>query len=693
MTLPLFTKLGLCTGLFFCVLQLGLSQEPFKTVSTVNASTIAGRPVQLDAGGKLLPWPMPNDVGYSYSSHLLTQWTILWDQFNRQRYHYFFCCFDFDRTSFEMQPDYHWANSTGYLRAMMEGFIERLYPFTGDPNTITFLRDFVDYELENGLTPENYAWARVPYASANPGDRRYTGWSRHGEDFLEPHVVGEDGYAYLRFYEITGNTKYLEAAIRCAAALVKNYRAGTAEVSPWPVRCYARDGKVEGKGMGPYSANVVEPIMLFDELIRLGQGDVGTYKTVREGCWQWLHRYPLKNNVWVGYFEDVQPTMENMNQVIPLEYARYVLLNPDKDPDWRENARKLIEWVKTTPKWPKYIVHGATVTTEQGNGRTFCCNAPNECCDSHTSRLAAVEALYYARTGDKAYREEAFRSYNWVTYFQGMPAGAHAPFGNQWWFTDQFADGPRRLMDAFWAVPEWAPSDESHLLGSSSVVTKISYEMGSITYSTFDPTSDDVLRVNFDVKSVWNGGRRLPLRTSLNGEGYTFNRNTRVLRIRHIQSRDVDIQGSSSEPVPLTVDFDNPHRGTDVPLSGEYPSGVAYWPEGQWKVCAPIGRMSTFSLCSAAAKATTSQFQFVSPRMLLRVDIYNPTNHEVTVTLSAPEAREILFHLAPGELRRVKTEWRDRVSMVTLQSDDLSALRIDNLAYSPYLWAGAYRSE
>jgi hypothetical protein len=40
------------------------------------------------------------------------------------------------------------------------------------------------------------------------------------------------------------------------------------------VRLSARDGKAEGNAMGPYSANVIEPIMLFDELIRLGQGDV-----------------------------------------------------------------------------------------------------------------------------------------------------------------------------------------------------------------------------------------------------------------------------------------------------------------------------------------------------------------------------------------------------------------------------------
>lgn len=686
-----FGKLLLPLTFLFAALASGTGQESFVPVSTVNASTIAGRPVQLDNGGKLLPWPMPNNIGYSYSSHFMTQWRILWDQYNRQRYYYFFCCFDFDRTSFEMQPDYHWANSTAYLRAMLQGFMERLYPYTGDRNTITFLQDFIDYELENGLTPESYAWAGVPYTSANPGDRRYTGWSKHGEDFLEPPIVGEDGYAYLRFYEVTGNTKYLKAAIRCAAALVKNYKPGTADVSPWPVRCHARDGTVEGKGMGVYSANVVEPIMLFDELIRLGEGDVASYRSVREGCWRWLQQYPMQNNIWVGYFEDVPPTMANMNQVIPLEYARYVLLNPDKDPEWREHVRKLIDWVKTTPKWPKYIVHGATVTTEQGDGRTFCCNRPNECCDSHTSRLAAVEALYYARTGDTAYREQAFRSYNWVTYFQGMPAGANAPFGPQWWFTDQFADGPRRLMDAFWAVPEWAPKDESHLLGSTSPVTKISYGEGSITYSTFDPNSTDVLRLNFAVDSVLSGGRPLALKTDLNSEGYTFNQDTRVLCIHHVQSRDISIQGAGGGPVPLIVDFDNPHRGADVALQSDYPSGVIEWPEGQWKVCAPSGRMSTFSLCAADPKRTRASFRFFYPRVLLGADIYNPTNHDVTVTFRPPEMREVVFHLGPDELLHVKTGWVDRASGVSIESENLGDLRFDNLAYSLQVWGSVYR--
>ena len=186
---------------FICLFTTAsVAQEITSVTTTVNESAIAGRPVALDAQSKLLPWPMPEDTGYSYSSYFTSQWTIIWDQFNRQRLPYFFCCFDFDRTTFEMIPEWHWVNSTGYLRAMMQGFIERLYPYTGDPHTIEFLENFVDYELENGLTPDDYVWAGVPYPSANPGSRRYTGWSDHGEDFVEPHVVGEDGYGYLRLY-------------------------------------------------------------------------------------------------------------------------------------------------------------------------------------------------------------------------------------------------------------------------------------------------------------------------------------------------------------------------------------------------------------------------------------------------------------------------------------------------------------
>jgi hypothetical protein len=658
------------------------AQQSFPVTSTVNESSIAGRPVELDSQGKLLPWPMPNSTGYSYSAYFLSQWTILLDQYNRQRLPYYFCCFDFDRTTFELMPDWHWVNSTGYLRAMMQGFVERLYPYTGDARTLEFLENFVDYELENGLTPEGYAWARVPYPSANPGSRRYTGWSEHGEDYVEPHVVGEDGYAYLRLYEMSGNTKYLRAAIRCAEALVKNFKAGDELHSPWPYRCFARDGSLTGgKGMFPYSANVVEPIMLLDELIRLEQGDTASYKKVREGAWAWLMKYPMQNNVWVGYFEDVQASMGNMNQVIPLEFARYVLLHPEKDAEWREHSRKLIEWVKTTPKWPKYVVHGALVTTEQGNGKEFCCNLPNQCCDSHSARLAAVEALYYAKTGDVAYKEAAYRTYNWVTYFQGLSAGAHAPYSTQWWFTDEFSDGPRRVMDAFWAVPEWAPADESHLLGSLSAVTKIAYGAGAVTYSTFDAESTDVLRLDFVPEFVTVGGRSISRLKDLEQEGYTFDDATHALSIRHTSSRDVDIQGKSDRVPPSYITFDDPHLRAGTPLMGQYPSGVVDWGNGEWQIGTPFGKFGTFTLALADPKTQHAEFQFYTPHIFAGVDIYNDEEGDATVTIRSPEIREMSFTIKPKELRRLRTGWHDVSSRVSFDFTNAQGLRFDNLAY------------
>jgi hypothetical protein len=41
----------------------------------------------------------------------------------------------------------------------------------------------------------------------------------------------------------------------------------------------------------------------------------------------------------------------------------------------------------------------------------------------------------------------------------------------------------------------------------------------------------------------------------------------------------------------------------------------------------------------------------------------------------------------PGQLQRIKTGWMNRASTVSVESENLRALRFDNLAYSPYLWA------
>jgi hypothetical protein len=368
--------------------------------------------------------------------------------------------------------------------------------------------------------------------------------------------------------------------------------------------------------------------------------------------------------------------------VIPLEFARYVLLHPEKDPQWREHARRLVEWVKTTPKWPKYIVHGATVTTEQGNGKEYCCNRPNQCCDSHSARLAAVEALYYAKTGDPSYKEAAYRTYNWVTYFQGLAGAAHAPFSTQWWFTDEFSDGPRRMMDAFWAVPEWAPSDESHLLGGLSAVTKISYGAGRVTYSTFDAESTDVLRLDFSPDTVTSGGKPLERRQDLAAEGFTFDPATKVLRIRHTSSRDIDIQGQASGGPVSYVTFDDPHRAARTVLNGPYPAGIMEWPANQWEIATPEGKFPTFHVLLKDREAPSAEFQLSPHHIFLGLDVYNEGTKDATIELRSPEVRELTVTVKPGELRRFRTGWRDPSSQVLFRFENGQGLRFDNLAFS-----------
>jgi hypothetical protein len=337
--------------------------------------------------------------------------------------------------------------------------------------------------------------------------------------------------------------------------------------------------------------------------------------------------------------------------------------------------------VKTTPKWPKYIVHGALVTTEQGNGKEFCCNLPNQCYDSHSARLAAVEALYYAKTGDVSYKEAAYRTYNWVTYFQGLSAAAHAPYSTQWWFTDEFSDGPRRMMDAFWAVPEWAPADESHLLGSLSAVTKIAYGTGTVTYSTFDADSTDVLRLDFVPDSVTVGAKTISRRKDLAREGYTFDDATHALSIRHTSSRDVDIQGKSDRVPPRYVSFDDPHLLAGTLLLGQYPSGVIDWGKGDWQIGTPFGKFGTFTLALADPKTQHADFSFYTPRIFVGIDVYNDGDNDATLTIRSPEISEMSFTVKPKELRRVRTGWRDLSSRVSFDITNGQALRFDNLAY------------
>jgi hypothetical protein len=237
------------------------------------------------------------------------------------------------------------------------------------------------------------------------------------------------------------------------------------------------------------------------------------------------------------------------------------------------------------------------------------------------------------------------------------------------------------MMDAFWAVPEWAPQDESHLLGSLSVVTKIAYGAGSVTYSTFDAESTDVLRLDFVPVSISAGGKPLARRTDLASEGYLFDDKAHTLTIRHTSSKDIDIQGSEGQKQPSYVTFDQPHLAAGTPLAGQYPTGVADWGTAGWKIATPSGKFSTFTLAVADPEAKQAEFSFPVPYIFVGIDISNDGDHDATLSIRSPENREVNITVKAKQVVRFRSGWRDPSSRVSLSITGGQGLRFDNLAY------------
>ena len=134
-------------------------------------------------------------------------------------------------------------------------------------------------------------------------------------------------------------------------------------------------------------------------------------------AWTWLDSHQLNPQSptyddWSGYFEDVPKDQNNVNQAVPTYTALYLLNLSDPgavDPQWKTQVKHLISWVKQ--HFGVGPFSGATGINEQGprtGGSYLCCSSSG--LGSDTARWAAVNALYYAKTGDAQAKENAIRS-------------------------------------------------------------------------------------------------------------------------------------------------------------------------------------------------------------------------------------------------------------------------------------------
>jgi hypothetical protein len=315
--------------------------------------------------------------------------------------------------------------------------------FSGDSSLLTISQQLADFQLVNGLTSASAVWASVPYASSTASTIPYDGSELGALGVVEPDKIGEVGFQLARLYEVTGNQNYLRAAIHDADVLAAMARSGDANNSPWPFRVDAQTGTV----LNPYTADVIRPVQLFDELIKLQAGTPANYVQARTTAWAWLMTYPMQNNVWANYFEDIPDDITNFNQYVPLETARYLLLNPSSDPNSLTKAQSLISWVESNFAIPQF---GANTIIEQFKFPVTM--------GSHTARYGSVMALLARATSDASIKDKALRSLNWATYMLSnngqVITGPDDP--TEIWFTDGYGDYIRHFLSAMSTFPEWA---------------------------------------------------------------------------------------------------------------------------------------------------------------------------------------------------------------------------------------------
>ncbi len=538
------------------------------TFAQSNASndSIAGHKKILDKTGEVAAWYKPEIPGaaFSHVAKLASEFiknTPPVDPKTGMPLYYLSCCFSgphiVGKEAFEKgQSPSNWLNNPACIFAgMVQSLVAGYMVYSGDSSYISIVRKMLDYQIENGTTPAGWPWANVPYASADPGETIYRGsvrWVKEnmrGEGLhgIEPDKVGELGNAYLIFYEVTLEDKYLQAAIHCADALAANVRdviprgSTTQEFSisksPWPFRVNAQTDIV----ISDYCSNVIEPIKLFDELLRLKirlnlpEQKVVAYNKARTLAWKWLFSKagPIVTGVWSGYFEDIQndPGLANRNQVSPMETARYLIKHPELDPNIKKTVPYLLNMVSTV-----FRTDGLKAIKEQ----TWCYDPMG----SHTARYASVCALWYEYTKDPYWKKEAFDFFNVATYMTDENGVVRV--GPTWagsWFSDGYGDYIRHFLEGLHAIPEWANDGKDHLLGSSSIVKSVQYSPSTIVYKIFDDIAVEKLKMEKKPKSVTVNGKKINEKNNPGQEGWQWEKATKggVLYVHHSSGTEIVI--------------------------------------------------------------------------------------------------------------------------------------------------------
>ncbi len=534
--------------LYLVVLKAGAQSSKAVQDSAMARFQANTHTVVLDDQSKIIPWSSPK--AGAYDRFLRDRWNFIKTMVPmspgpapRSSYpqYYFYCAYRYKGDT--LQPD-QWMNDVGEKIPNWFESARLYYAYTGDSSVMKIVRDFIDYSMDHGKSPSDYAWPDFPYTTTNAGDTLYRGFTSSKR--FELHEVQVDhgsemGLAWYRLYQYTGDKKYLDAARKVANTLASKVRTGSATQSPWPYIVNIKNGKVGSE----YGANWSGAYLLLTELANAGIGKVEAYRVAAKKAKDFLLNFPMKTGYWTDGHSDVKITSNKYKSNLSASNLKLFMYDhPEFNPNWKRDIPMLIEWTE------KYFVHrgdssepgtlwGANIVGEQDD---FLFKM-----DYQTARYAAECAQWYAISGDKSYKEKAYRSLNLVTYCSDSNGMAfESPLSkdiSNWW-SDCYGEGPRMFYPALAAIPEWAPPGENHILYSKDVLKDVIYESAQVSYTATGKNGTETIRLNFKPESITLNNKKLVENAKSGYALKSLGDGDYVIRISRTNTGNIIIAGS-----------------------------------------------------------------------------------------------------------------------------------------------------
>jgi len=496
----------------FCSCHSRSDEYLLVTDSILVSDTIQYHPVRINMeDNSILPW-FSSDRGESYDTVLM----LIWDFWKNMET-------DSNGLKYYMnhqvwKPEHDMRGLGGDQINMVLSSWALLYAYTGDKTIVDDMVYMADTYLERSLSDSADQWPFLPYPyNTVIHSGIYDGDMRNGKGFLQPDKAGNFGYELVNLYKITGQKKYLDAAVRIAETLVSKMKPGNNDRSPWYFRVNAKTGRPgfffnnnpdnffdnnpAGKKITEalYTANWTGTLLLFEELMKFDNSNRAAFEKSFQNLLTWMKDYPLKTNKWGPFFEDIPGWSDTQTNAIT--FAMFILQHPHLFPDWKSDVKGIIDWTYAVLGNHEYEKYGVVVMNEQ-----TVYQVPG---NSHSSRQASVELMYAQLSGDSSNIKNAIRTLNWATYTVADD-GRNRYIRDDIWLTDGYGDYVRHYLRAMAALPELAPAFKNRLLGCSSVISSIVYSDKDINYHTYDNKSSEILRLIRKPSGISVNGQSIP---------------------------------------------------------------------------------------------------------------------------------------------------------------------------------------